>query len=36
MDKEVAKKIKKEKRKGREEKRASQMVATLNVVDCVI
>jgi len=36
MDKEVAKKIKEEKRKEGEEKRARQMFATLNVVDRVV
>jgi hypothetical protein len=36
MDKELAKKIKEEKRKGGEEKSARQMVAKLNVVDHVV
>jgi hypothetical protein len=36
MDKEVTKKIKEEKGKGGEEKRAKQMVAALNVVDRVV
>jgi len=36
MNKEVAKKIKEEKRKQGEGKRARQVVATLNVVDRVV